>query len=67
MLFISAPAKKTKLGGIRMLSKGFIYILGVWVRERGERLGHVKFKGVFVFDWLAALIITIGLKIKGLV
>ena len=45
--------------------KGYIYRLGILVKERGERIGHVKVKGVFVFGWLAALIITIGLKIKG--
>jgi hypothetical protein len=46
--------------------RGFIFRLGVWVKERGERIGHVKVHGVFILGWLAGPIIVLGLKIKGL-
>ena len=46
--------------------KGFIYRWGIRIKECGERIGHVKIRGVFIFGWIAGPIITIGLKIKGL-
>jgi len=45
--------------------KGFIFRWGERIEKAGERIGHVKIRGVFAFGWLAGLIIDIGLKIKG--
>jgi hypothetical protein len=47
-----------------ILSKGTIHCLGEWVRERGERIGHVSVLGVHIFDWLAGPIIRLGLAIR---
>ena len=42
-----------------MLNAGFVYRLGVSVKDFGESLGHVK-----MFGWLAAPVIRCGLTIK---
>jgi len=48
-----------------IVSRGCIYRWGVRIKELGERIGHVKVRGCFILDWLAAPIIAIGLSIKG--
>jgi hypothetical protein len=52
------------MGGKIILSKGDIWRLGEWVRERGERIGHVSVLGVHIFNWIAGPVIRWGLAIK---
>ena len=47
-----------------MISKGFIYRLGIFIKEIGERIGHVKIGRIFIFNWLSNRIIKKGLTIK---
>ena len=51
---------------MRIFSRGFIYRLGVRIKECGEKIGHLKLGSVFILGWLACPIILIGLKIKEL-
>jgi hypothetical protein len=45
-------------------SIGFKYRWGIRIKEIGERIGHIKIRGVFIFNWLAGPVIKAGLKIK---
>jgi hypothetical protein len=47
-----------------MFSKGFIYRLGVRIKDFGERVGHIKVCGVFLFKRLSSRIVAKGLEIK---
>jgi len=47
-----------------MFSKGFIYRWGMRIKDFGERVGHIKIGGVFIFKGLSVLIIKKGLSIK---
>jgi len=61
------PAANPKINGgkiMRIISKGFIFRWGMRIKDFGERVGHVKIRRVFVFGWLADLIVPIGLAIK---
>jgi len=49
-----------------MFSKGFLWRLGTGIKERGDRIGHVKVFGVFIFGWLSCPIRQIGFAIKKL-
>jgi len=46
------------------ISKGFIYRLGMRIKDFGERVGHVKVCGVFILGWLSAPIARKGLSIE---
>jgi hypothetical protein len=56
--------KKLTEGKMRILSKGFIYRTGVRIKDFGERAGHVKICGVFIFSRLSYWITRKGLAIK---
>lgn len=47
-----------------MFSKGFIYRTGVRIKDFGERVGHIKIRGVFIFGWIADRIIRKGFAMK---
>jgi hypothetical protein len=49
---------------MRIFSKGFIYRTGMRIKEIGERVGHVKIRGVFIFSRLSDWITRKGLNIK---
>jgi len=44
--------------------RGLIYRLGVWIKERGERAGHVKMFNIFIFNRCAGAAVRFGLKIR---
>jgi hypothetical protein len=65
LLFISAPAAKSNQREEKMiLSNGTIYRLGQWIKERGERIGHVRMFGFHFLNWIAGPVISLGLAIK---
>ena len=49
---------------MRIFSKGFIYRTGIRIKNFGERVGHVKIHGVFIFSWLSGWIVNKGLAMK---
>lgn len=49
---------------MRIFSKGFIYRWGMRIKDFGERVGHVKIRGVFILGRLSDWITHIGLAIK---
>jgi len=55
---------KTKTIGGKM--EGFVFRCGVRVKNFGERLSHIKVRGVFILSWLGSSIINIGNGIKRL-
>lgn len=46
------------------ISKGFIYRWGIRIKDFGERVGHIKIRGVFILGWLSIPIVRIGLVVK---
>jgi hypothetical protein len=46
------------------MSKGWIFRLGVGIKDAGERLGHIRVCGVHVFGWCCGLVIWIGYLIR---
>jgi len=65
MLFVSAPAVNNKPWEEKMFSKGFIYRWGIRIKNLGDRAGHKRVFGVFVFGWLSVPIRGIGFRLKG--
>jgi len=51
-------------GGVMKRKKGSIYRFGVSVKEAGERMGHIKVRGVFVFHFLCVPVILVGKLIR---
>jgi hypothetical protein len=49
---------------MRFFSRGFIYRMGVRIKERGERMAHVKVLGIPVLRWCSRPVIVFGLVIK---
>jgi len=49
---------------MKFFSKGFIYRTGVRVKDFGERVGHVKIRGVFIFSQVSDWITRKGLAMK---
>jgi len=49
---------------MRIFSKGFVYRWGMRIKDFGERLGHIKIYGVFIFNKLSDSITRKGLAIK---
>jgi hypothetical protein len=49
---------------MRIFSKGFIYRTGMRIKDIGERVGHVKICGVFIFSRFSKWITLKGLNIK---
>ena len=49
---------------MKIFSRGFIYRTGVRIKDFGERVGHIKIHGFFIFSRLSGLITRIGLAIK---
>ena len=47
-----------------MFSSGFVYRLGVGVKEFGERMARIKLFGVPLFRWCCDPFIRRGLAIK---
>ena len=61
----SQPLHQTKSREEKMiLSNGAIYRLGQQIKERGERIGHVRLFGIHIFNWIAGAVISLGLAIK---
>ena len=60
-----APASQNKpREGKAMFSRGTIYRWGQRIKDFGERVGHVKIRGVFIFSRLSGWIVDKGLAIK---
>jgi len=47
-----------------ILSNGDIYRLGQWIKERGERIGHVRVFGVHFLNWIVGPVVKLGLAIR---
>ena len=47
-----------------IFSKGAIYRLGQRIKERGERIGHVRMFGIHFLNWIAGPVIALGLAIR---
>jgi hypothetical protein len=61
----SRPPHKTKSWEEKMiLSNGATYCLGQWIKDRGERIGHIRVFGIHIFNWIAGAVISLGLAIK---
>jgi hypothetical protein len=56
-----SAAKKLWRG---IMSKGSIWRLGQWLKDRGERIGHVRLFGFHFLNWLAGPVIRLGLAIR---
>jgi hypothetical protein len=63
-LRITSPLKKSSEGKMRIFSKGFIYRTGTWIKERGERMAHVRPFGIPVLRWCCGPVIALGLAIR---
>jgi hypothetical protein len=49
---------------MKIFSKGFIYRTGMRIKDRGERIGHVRLFGFHFLNWLAGPVIRLGLAIR---
>ena len=47
-----------------ILSNGDIYRLGQWIKERGERIGHIRMFGIHFLNWVAGPVISFGLAVR---
>jgi hypothetical protein len=47
------------------MSKGSIWRLGQWLKDRGDRIGHVGLFGFHFLNLLAGPLIRLGLALKG--
>ena len=47
-----------------ILRKGFVYRLGVRIKEFGERMNHVKVLGKRIFGCCSGLVIGLGIAIR---
>jgi len=50
-----------------IFSKGAIYRLGQRIKDRGERIGHVRMFGIHFLNLVAGPVISLGLAIRGAV
>jgi hypothetical protein len=53
-----------KLHNKEGIMRGFIYRLGIFIKERGERMAHVKLFGIPVLRWCCGPVIGLGLAIR---
>jgi hypothetical protein len=49
-----------------ILSKGFVYRLGVRIKDVGERMAHVQVFGFHILRWCCGPVISSGYKILDL-
>jgi hypothetical protein len=59
-----ASQKNYGEGIVKIFSKGFIFRTGVRIKDFGERLGHIKIHGVFIFGRLSDYVTRKGLALK---
>ena len=46
------------------MRKGWVFRMGVRIKEAGERMGNAKFFGIHVFGWCCGTVIALGIAIR---